>query len=77
MLKNLQEMRLKLLQKELFKKHQKQVVISLLTKLIIKSKKIQKSHNKIIQKHLQMSMKKKYLKKYTYLQKKDKKLWIN
>ena len=33
-----------------------------------------KIHNKIIQKQLQISMIKKYLKKDTYLQKKDKKL---
>ena len=38
--------------------------------------KIQKIHNKIIQKQLQMSMTKKYLKKDIYLQKKNKKLLI-
>ena len=38
--------------------------------------KIQKIHNKIIQKQLQMSMTKKYLKKDIYLQKKSRKLLI-
>ena len=36
--------------------------------------KISKTYNIIIQKHLQMNMIKKYLKKYMYLQKKGRKL---
>ena len=43
---------------------------------IKKSQKFQKIHIKIIQKRLQMRMKKKYLKKDIYLQKKDRKLLI-
>ena len=74
---NLQQMRLKLLQKEQFKKLQKQLVIWLLMKLLKKSRKFQKIHNEIIQKHLEMSMIKKYLKKDVYLQKKDKKLLMS
>ena len=55
MLKNLQQMHLKLLQKELFKKPQKQLRIQLVIKLLIKLQKFQKIHNEIIQKQLQMS----------------------
>ena len=43
MLKNLQQMHLKLFQKESFKKQQKQLVILLVIKLLIKSKKFQKN----------------------------------
>ena len=76
-LKNLQQMRLKLLQKEQFKKQQKQLVISLVIKLLIELQKFQNIHNKIIQKQLQMSTKKKYLKEGIYLKMKDKKFLIN
>ena len=76
-LKNLQQMRLKLLQKEQFKKQQKQLVISLVIKLLIELQKFQDIHNKIIQKQLQMSTKKKYLKEGIYLKMKDKKFLIN
>ena len=70
-------MRLKLLQKEQFKKQQKQLVISLVIKLLIELQKFQDIHNKIIQKQLQMSTKKKYLKEGIYLKMKDKKFLIN
>ena len=70
-------MRLKLLQKEQFKKQQKQLVISLVIKLLIELQKFQNIHNKIIQKQLQMSTKKKYLKEGIYLKMKDKKFLIN
>ena len=40
-------------------------------KSLAKLQKFQKVHNRIIQKHLQMSMIKKYLKKDIYLQKKE------
>ena len=72
--KKLQQMHLKLLKKEQFKKQQKQLVIWLVIKLLIKSRGFQKGRNKLIQKQLQMSMIKKYQKKDIYLQKKDKKL---
>ena len=39
--------------------------------LVIKLRGFQKIHNRIIQKQLQMSMIKKYLKKDIYLEKKD------
>ena len=76
-LKKLQQMRLKLLQKEQFKKQQKQLVISLVIKMLIELQKFQDIHNKIIQKQLQMSAKKKYLKEGIYLKMKDKKFLIN
>ena len=65
---------LKLLQKEQFKKQQKQLVIWLVIKFLIKSKKFLKIHSKIIYRQLQMRMIKKCLKNDTYLQKKNKKL---
>ena len=77
MLKNLQQMHLELLQKELFKKQQKQLVISLVITLLIKLQKFQKIRHKIIQRQFQMIMIKKYLKKNICLQKKDKKLLMN
>ena len=40
----------------------------------MKLRKLQKTHNNIIQRKLQMSIVKKYLKKDLYLQKKDRKL---
>ena len=46
-------------------------------KIIDKSIKIIKRDSKVIQKHLQMSMIKKYLKKDIYLQKEDRKLLMN
>ena len=63
MLKNLQQMHLKLLQKVSFKKQQKQLVIWLAIKLLIELQKFQKIHNKIFQRQLQMNMTKKHLKK--------------
>ena len=44
--------------------------------LLIELQGLQNTHNKIIQKHLQMSMIKKYIKKDIYLQKKERKLLI-
>ena len=49
----------------------------LIIKLLTKLQTFQKIHNKIFLKQLQMSMIKKYLKKDTYLQKKEKKLLMN
>ena len=46
-------------------------------KIVDKSIKIIKRDSKVIQKHLQMSMIKKYLKKDIYLQKEDRKLLMN
>ena len=69
-------MHLKLLQNKQFKNEQKQMVIKLVIKLLIKLQQIQEIHNKIIQSQLQMSMIKKYLKKDMYLQMKDRKLFI-
>ena len=46
-------------------------------KIVDKSIKITKRDSKVIQKHLQMSMIKKYLKKDIYLQKEDRKLLMN
>ena len=43
----------------------------------IELQKFQKIHYKIFQRQLQMSMIKKYLKKYSYLQEKDKKLLMD
>ena len=50
-------------QKESFKKQQKQLVIWLVIKLLTELRKFQKTHNRIIQKQIQMEMIKKYLKK--------------
>ena len=50
-------------QKESFKKQQKQLVIWLVIKLLTELRKFQKTHNRIIQKQIQMKMIKKYLKK--------------
>ena len=77
MLSHLKQMHLKLIQKKQFKKQQKQLVILLVIKLLIKSQTFQKIHNKIIHRQLQMNMIKKHLKREIYLQKKDKKLLIN
>ena len=44
--------------------------------LLIELQGLQNTHNKIIQKHLQMSMIKKYIKKDIYLQKKERKFLI-
>ena len=63
MLNNPQQMCLKLLQKEQFKKQQKELVIWLVVKLLIKLQKFQKIHNKMIQTKLQMRNIKKYLNK--------------
>ena len=56
MLNNLQQLHLKLFQKGQFKKQQKRLLIWLVIKLLLKSQKFKKIHNKIIQKQLQMSM---------------------
>ena len=53
--------------KEQFKKQQKQLVIWLVIKLLIKLRGFQKIHNKIIRRQLELSMIKKYLKKDIYL----------
>ena len=74
MLNNLQQIHLELLRKDWFRKQQKLLLIWLVIKLLKKLQKSQKRHNRIIQKQLQMSMIKKYLKKDIYLQKKDRKL---
>ena len=52
MLNNELQMYLKQLQKEQLKKEQKQLVIGLLIKLLIKLHKSQKLHNRTIQKQL-------------------------
>ena len=65
---------LKPLPKEQFKKEQKQLVIWLVTKLLIKSWKFQSICNKIIQRELEMNMIMKNLKKDIYLQKRNRKL---
>ena len=67
MLNNVQQMHLKLLQKKPLKKQQKQLVSWLVINLLIKLRGFQKIHSKIIQRQLQMSMIKKYLKKDIYL----------
>ena len=53
-------MPLKLLPKDQLKKEQKQLVISLVIKFLIKSRKFQKIYNKTIQRQLQFRMIKKY-----------------
>ena len=65
---------LKLIQKELFKKQQKQLVIWLVIKFLIELRKFEKIHNNIIQRQLQIIMIKKYPSKDIYLQKKERKL---
>ena len=56
------QIRLKLLQKVQVKKQQKQLVIWIVTKYLIKLQKSQKRNNGISQKQLQMNMIKKYRK---------------
>ena len=70
MLKNLQQMHLKLFQKESFKKQQKQLVILLVIKLLIKSKKFQKNLETVTIKN------DKEIPKERCLQKKGKKLLV-
>ena len=53
-----------------FRKQHKQLVIQLVIKSLKKLQKLPKLCKKIIQKHLQMSIIKKYLKKDIYLRKK-------
>ena len=72
--KNVHQMSLKLIQKQQFKKQEKHLVIWLVITLLMKLRKLQKTHNNIIQRKLQMSIVKKYLKKDLYLQRKDRKL---
>ena len=55
-----------------YEKHQKQLAISLVTKL----QKFQKNQNKVVQRQLQTRMIKQYLKKNIYFQKKGTKLLI-
>ena len=64
-------------EKEELKKQPKHAVICLVIKLLIKSQKLQKIKNKVIQRQLKMSMIKKYVMKDIDLQKKDKKLLMN
>ena len=64
-------------EKEELKKQPKHVLICLVIKLLIKSQKLQKIKNKVIQRQLKMSMIKKYVMKDIDLQKKDKKLLMN
>ena len=52
------------LRTSLFKKQQKQLVILLVIKLLIELGNFQKIQNKVIQKKLQLSMIKKYLKRF-------------
>ena len=58
------------------KKKQKQIVILLIIRLLMKLPKSQKIRNRIIQKQLQIRTITKYLKKELHLQKRDKKLLI-
>ena len=53
-------------------KQQKELAICVVIKFLLKLQKFWKIQNKIIQKQLQVSMIKKYLKKDLYIQKKDK-----
>ena len=74
MLNNSPQMHLKLLQKDQFNKPQKQPVILLEIKPLIKLQKSQEIHQRIVQRQLQMTKKilimiKKYLKKDVYLKK--------
>ena len=61
MLKNLQQMHLKLFQKESFKKQQKQLVILLVIKLLIKSKKFKKNLETVTIKNDQEMPKERYV----------------
>ena len=70
-------MHLKLLQKEQFKKEQKQLSIGLAVKLMIKLQKNKKLHHRIVQRQIEMKQNimdliVKYQKKDIYLQKKTK-----
>ena len=62
-------MHFRLLQKDQFKKQQKQLAICLVIKFLLKLGKLQRLHKKIVQRRLQMRIKK-YLKKDIFLQKK-------
>ena len=77
LLNYLRQMHVKLPKKDPFKKQQKEPVIWSVIKLESKLQNFWKIHNKILQRQLQMSMIKKYLKKVMYLQKKDEKLLMN
>ena len=55
MLKDLQQMHLRLLQKEKFKRQHKQLVIWLVIKLLTELRKFQKIHSKIVRNQLQIS----------------------
>ena len=57
----------KMLQNEQFKNQQKQLVIWLVKKALIKLQKYQTLRNRIIHKQLQMNMTKKYSKKNIYI----------
>ena len=73
--KKLAQMYLKPLQKLQFKKQQKQLLILLVIKLLIKLQKLYKTYCRILQR--QLKVKEKYQKKDVVLQKKDRKLLVN
>ena len=75
MLNNSQQMRLKLLQKQQFKKQQKQLVISLVIKLLTVSQMVKKNSQ---QNNLEKitNQNEKYLNKDICVQRKDKKILI-
>ena len=72
MLRKLPQMHLKLLQKKQFKKQHKQLVISMIIKLLIVLLEPQKICHRILQR--QLKVKQKYLEKDIHLQEKDRKL---
>ena len=63
--------------KRAIQKQQKEPVIPLVIKLLIKSRKSPKIHNKMILKELKKSIIRKYLRKEMDLRKKDKKLLMH
>ena len=69
-------MKVKIQPERTAEKQQKELAICVVIKFLLKLRKFRKIHkqnsNKIIQKQLQVSMIKKYLKKDLYIQKKDK-----
>ena len=71
MLTNLPQMRLKLLQKEQYKKTPEAIDDLIGNKGVAKLEKFKKIRNKIIQRQLQKKMRRKYLKKHINLQKKN------
>ena len=77
MLNNLQRMDLKLLQTQQLQTQLKQLGIWLAIKPLIKLEKYQKFRNKVIQRKLKISIRKKYLEKDTYLQNKNRNYWFS